>query len=231
MRTTPYRLLSLAVALILLSLLPGTIQPRRAFAQTPATKVYLPVVSRPGFSVLDNWTTYRSGSYLEVVGEVVNDLNVTVWESYVAVRLMNGTQVVQTTVANVNTLMLKPGMKSCFRAEFPGNPAWDSVTFTPTQGSFAQQYTHDMLYGQSAKMVNGLLEVSGAIQNPGYYTKDLWFMGGTVYSNEGKVLDCQLTLNSGVIRPGEAHQYVLRFLNPNLNETLPYVLQPEASMP
>ncbi len=236
MRITYRSVIPLFLALILiLSIAPIE---RSALAQSGATFTYLPLVRRPGIAVEPNYTLYnyddQGRTRLAVVGEVENNTDSIAWETFVSVRLLNGSNIVQTTTAGVNQLKLLPGQRTCFRADFTGVGAYTGVSFSIQPGVQGDDYTHDIRYGYALQSTGGRLNaVDGTAQNFNSFDIDYWFMSATVYNTAGAVTDCALYPGSGsLISQVTSEYYSIPFKNPNLllsDSTV--VLQPEGAIP
>ncbi|MBX3000765.1 MAG: FxLYD domain-containing protein [Caldilineaceae bacterium] len=192
-----------------------TVTPTPTITPTPTSTMTATAI--PSVHLLDNHSTFTStfGS-LYVVGEVVNMTGSNTRFIRIDADLYNGNQLVDTSSGYVKLDVLQPADKACFAVLFFNPPAtWSHYSLSVSYSSTSVKSSNLVLLNDSGSYNENLsrYEVIGQIRNEESTITKFVSAIGTLYDNEGTVLDCETTyVHSTDLNPGQTSSFKMGFI-------------------
>jgi len=209
--------------------------PPRA-SDAPVHSVYLPLVTNQGglptptptptptrnpalVRVLPNYSHWEDGiGNLWIFGEVQNDSSNMLWLVRVTINFFNRDgELVGTDFAYVELDRLPPGQRGCFASAWDIVPGWAYYTFQLSHHTSSDRLPRLTLLDvrDEKEWDLGFYYITGAVRNDEATTVRYVMPVGTVYSTEGKVMNCQNTFVEGThLDPGQTSGFKLQHYIP-----------------
>ncbi|MBU1747420.1 MAG: FxLYD domain-containing protein [Chloroflexi bacterium] len=178
-------------------------------------------------SILNNHTTYRSGSYRYVVGEVYNNTPSHLRFVKITVNFFNGSQLVATDYTYTYLDNVHPYEKACFEIILDEPVAWDHYTFeAPTYWTNGSARPNLVVTTHSGGVYSSYYRIIGQIRNDETVTIRFVSAVVTLYDAAGRVVGCDYAyVSSTDLTPGQVSSFEIYAMPPNPSAVTSYVLQ------
>jgi hypothetical protein len=203
--------------------------------------VFLPLIFKmtsqvlSGVYVLDNHTTYTSGSNLHIVGEVFNNTPKIVNDVKISVNFFNSGQLVENGYSYADLRILHPYEKTCFNITLQDNPAWNQYLFEPVSYSNEPQSTRPLITAvthSGGVFITYYYRIKGQVRNDEAVTVVYPRIYATLYNSLGKVILCgAVSALEYTLSPGQMSDFSLTTIPANPNEVESYSLQTTGNFP
>lgn len=169
-------------------------------------------------TVMENHLAYiDSIDYLHIVGEVQNNTGERARFVKVTANLFNSQdQLVDTDYTYTSLDVMPIGERACFDLIFSGSPDYAYYTFETSYSSTTEASLPIAVFGDSGTYdptFDDWYNVVGQARNDSSVNAEFVKIIGTLYRNNGQVLDCDYTYtNADVLTPGQVSTWKLTFL-------------------